>query len=510
MLLEGNPLPGPSLAALFAEAAGSSVRTLGLDVTQARAFAEACPSEEAQDLAPCISVGDLLRTGSPAQHYLKLVCASQLRRGAGVRATGLPGGPAPPREAPGKLLVVAFAASQGEPEWMGVLRRLLAAGQGSVAPLAPPLGPLGDLLRGPGAEAWMAELWAGWKRGAAGPMGQSDDHAQSAPKDAGADAGVAMGMDMDILIVVDHRMQWYAEDPALPRVLAEVVAQHERSLFVGASMGGFGALLHGGRLADAVLAFGPQVRLDQAILRPPAADLGGLESMAARVCDSVRVARARGAVCEVHCAADEHFWHGINLPLQDDGLTVHPLMPRKPFAKLLDAAGLLEPILLDALVRVLRLPPARRTVAPDREPGGIPNGFAALPREDQQGPARVLVAEWLSQGGARRRWSSREELLRLLFGPGAPTMPRPGDWFCGLCGGRSMAARFFCGACGVRAGSAATVADAAAARVPGRGDYPLPGDWGCGACGNAHNAQAAACSRSPGATKKSARLTRQV
>ena len=52
-------------------------------------------------------------------------------------------------------------------------------------------------------------------------------------------------------------------------------------------MGGFGSLLHAGRLAekglfgkhDAVLAFGPQAVMTTATLRPPASSLEELESL---------------------------------------------------------------------------------------------------------------------------------------------------------------------------------------------------------------------------------------
>merc|ERR1711933_488377 len=75
--------------------------------------------------------------------------------------------------------------------------------------------------------------------------------------------------DFDVLCVVDHRMSWYAGDAdGFASALSNVTKTYKHVLFVGASMGGFGAMLHGGRLADAVLAFGPQGLISDAALRP--------------------------------------------------------------------------------------------------------------------------------------------------------------------------------------------------------------------------------------------------
>ncbi|CAK0855248.1 unnamed protein product [Prorocentrum cordatum] len=168
-------------------------------------------------------------------------------------------------------------------------------------------------------------------------------------------------------------------------------------------MGGFGALLHGGELADAVLAFGPQSRLDQAILRPAAATPGRLDELTCAVQDAVRLGRRRGARLEVHCAADEHFWHGLNLPLEDGALTVHPICPRKPFGRLLDSGGVLAPIVADEL----------------------------------------LLALWGAGGLAARLRTPRAEVLGFFFGGEAAEVPRPGDWFCPRCSRRNMGTRFF-------------------------------------------------------------------
>lgn len=246
-------------------------------------------------------------------------------------------------------------------------------------------------------------------------------------------------------------------------------------------MGGYGSIIHGSKVADATIAFGPQTRLDNAILRPPAEDMESLLALGANVRAAVLAAHARGALVEVHCAADEHMWHGLNLPLSDGALTVHPLMPRKPFAKLLDKAKILLPILADVIGRVIARPPTPRHPC-NAEGKSVANVSP-----------QVLVAQW-ANGRVNRYTSSREELLNLFFGEKAPDMmPRPGDWFCPACSRRNMTARFFCRFCGIQ--DAASVLEDVA-KVPGARDYPCVGDWGCGSCGTANVAYDHSCSNS--------------
>jgi len=486
VLLEGNPISGASLASLVRAAEWTYARTVALDISQAREYMKwKCKDEPAdaamKDLPPCISVGDLIDTGSPCKYYLKLVRGSQLRREPGVQAAGLPGGPPPPTEKPARLLLAAFAASQGEPEWMGALRRLFTAPPATALP--PPVGEVADVVDGREGDAQLAALWAAF----------------GTPPTAEA-MELPSAEDVDLLSVIDHRMRWYAEDaPALHRVLEALVAQHERSVFVGASMGGFGSLLHGGRLADAVLALGPQSQLDQAILRPPAADGAELRELSRRVAESVLEGRRRGAAMEVHCAADEHFWHGLNLPLAEGALTVHPLMPRKPFARLLDSVSLLGPILADVVHRAVQRPAAARGEALQEEPAeGLEQAVRRPAREAL--PQHMFLARWGRGGALLRHHTTRGELLQLFFRPGAPPLPRPGDWFCPRCRRRNMSKQFFCRACGVGV-EGAHVAATDVIQVPGAREFPLPGDWGCGACGTAMASYEKACSKCGGGKK---------
>merc|ERR1712232_976353 len=111
------------------------------------------------------------------------------------------------------------------------------------------------------------------------------------------------------------------------------------------------------------------------------------------------------------------------------------------------------------------------------------------------------VAAW---GDKRclRYWTSRAELLDFFFGPGAPMLPRPADWFCGTCLSRNAKAVFFCTACknktrrhsyeGLR--GVATVVDPDSIRVADHG-YPREGDWGCGLCGTAMFGRDRRCSQ---------------
>jgi len=294
--------------------------------------------------------------------------------------------------------------------------------------------------------------------------------------------------DFDVLSLVDHRMRWYAGDEeALSETLASVASRYEHKLFIGASMGGFGAILHAGRLAregafgstDAVVALGPQCMLSTANLRPPASDVHALDELTARMKESARVAGERGAIVEIHCAADEHFGHALAVPLRDLALTVHALMPRGPFAKLLDRSGMLTPILSDALARILS---KHRDLTP-------------LPRADADPhEARATVARWTSVGGQLERYSTdRVALLRLLFGPKA-AIPRPGDWFCWQCGVRNMSTKFWCYRCG-DGPTGATMVDVGNTRVPNGLTFPWAGDWGCGKCGMALNGYDKACTR---------------
>eukprot|EP00434_Breviolum_minutum_P001394 symbB.v1.2.001224.t1/scaffold66.1/size357995/27 len=295
LLLESNPLTPTAVASLISDLSRSHIKTLGLDTRQVSEAVEALPNWE--PLPSAVSVGTVLPM-SGGQISLKLTRASQLRRD-GIRAVAEPAGPSDPASHPAALLIVAFGASQGEPEWLGFLRRLLelkqvkACGQGA--------GSLDELLKDAlTADLRMSRLWSNCPMDASYPP--KVDTTPSMPLE-----------DFDVLTVVDHRMRWYNEDrPALAKALRDLRPKYSKMLFVGASMGGFGALLHGGSLADAVVAFNPQATLTEALLRPPAETPKDLEDLSQAVIDSVKTALERKAQITVHCAADEHLSHACS------------------------------------------------------------------------------------------------------------------------------------------------------------------------------------------------------
>lgn len=455
VLLEGNPLEASCVERLLSSMQKSTATTVGLDISQVAAVTTALP--------PAVAVGRLLHVDGEGQYTLKLIRASQIRREPGVLAAGQPGCPPTPDDAPAKLLIVALAASQGEPEWMGLLRRLFE--QKTVQRFPSPPTSLTEALKAvdnSDPEASMAELWMGCRRQP--PMDLQEP--------------LPLG-DFDVLSGIDHRMRWYSEDaPALSSALQKVCAPYQRVLFVGASMGGFGSLRHGGRLADAVLAFSPQASLSGAALRPPAESVEALNSLAEQLFESINLASSRGALVNLHCAADDHLLHAMTMPSALE-LTVHPLLPRKPFARLLDRAGLLLCIVADTVARLLQAPPR----LPDDPRGGL---------EVNNGTTKVAC--WRAAGSLLRFSADVVDLAGLFFGPGAPPMPRPGDWFCQRCTKRNMSSSFFCYNCGIEEEGTA-VCSAGAAVIPGGHNYPRVGDWGCGACGQAQCSYQDTCSR---------------
>lgn len=480
-LLEGNPLSFEALSALVQDVGNSPMQTLALDDDQAFTLLTAGNGDAEPRmplyLPPCISVGSLLHVEGSAccsGMYMKLARCSHLKRSADVAVEGGPDGKTSFSMKPASTLVVAFAASQGEPEWLGVLRTLAGPGNATQALQAcpPPTHSVLDFL-GVDAQAHgdarFAPLW------------------RHLPFTEVREVPTNLAIpDFDVLCVCDARMRWYAEDaPAVERTLKKVCMRYDHVMFVGASMGGFGAMLHGAELADIVLTFGPQSLLGQATLRPPADKPQAHLDLSARLQTAVRRARERGCLVEVHCAADTHLEHGLALPLEDLALTVHPILPRAPFARIMDKSGVLWPILANALARLVT--DASLVVDPID---------AAYPEPGL--PPRVCIARW-GQDQVWRYWASRDDLLDLFWGTGAPPLPRPEDWFCTRCCSRNMKSNFFCRSCGRSCHTeeewvlVPTVADEGTIRVANRGIYPNVGDWGCGKCGTANQSRDHRC-----------------
>ncbi|CAK9026249.1 Probable serine/threonine-protein kinase MARK-A, partial [Durusdinium trenchii] len=276
LLLESNPLRPVAVQSLVSDLSRSYIKTLGLDSNQV-----AVP-ELPDPLPAAVSVGTVIPISGQSQLSLKLTKASRLRRSTDRAESDHP-----------ELLIVAFAASQGEPEWLGFLRRLYEVGEVKPCCHRSSL----DFAEEADFDARMARLWTHCTQEAS---------TEAPPEETPA---LPLG-DFDVLTVVDHRMRWYAEDRgALQQVLKTLRPKYQKMMCVGASMGGFGALLHGGLVADAVVAFNPQATLTEALLRPPAETPQELEDLSNAVMESVRVALARKAQMIVHCAADEHLMH---------------------------------------------------------------------------------------------------------------------------------------------------------------------------------------------------------
>merc|ERR1712032_742813 len=132
--------------------------------------------------------------------------------------------------------------------------------------------------------------------------------------------------------------------------------------------------------------------------------------------------------------------------------------------------GLLAPILSDAVYHLLQ-------ASSDARPAKKSEGSSPSPVVPSGAPTdgnRVILARWGLGGKLLRHTTSRQELLSLLFGRGAPYMPRPGDWFCALCRKRNMSSQFFCSFCGIVDG--ACILDKGVCKIPGGRDYPRCGD----------------------------------
>merc|ERR1712100_865046 len=91
---------------------------------------------------------------------MKLIRASQIKRVKSVRGEGEPRAAPGPAQAPAKLLVDCWSASQGEPEWMGLMSRL-ATGE-DLYKQTPVAGPVTDILQGRAlGSSCNALLWSG-------------------------------------------------------------------------------------------------------------------------------------------------------------------------------------------------------------------------------------------------------------------------------------------------------------------------------------------------------------
>eukprot|EP00438_Fugacium_kawagutii_P018018 Skav216287 [mRNA] locus=scaffold494:6093:10767:- [translate_table: standard] len=239
------------------------------------------------------------------QISLKLTRASQLRRPAvianrrdGIRSVAEPMGPPDPLSQPAALLIVAFTASQetslhtGEPEWLGFLRRLLELGEVQLRD-GENRSREASIVKDVETSLHIARLWSNCPREFSSSTLEAEPYATRCNQ---YDC-----MTWQRLTVVDHRMRWYNEDrahlssrrdfsrfecgtcqgPALERALKDLRPKYSKIRLLGSifcfTLLFFEALLHGGSLADGVVAFNPQATLTEALLRPPAESSKDLE-----------------------------------------------------------------------------------------------------------------------------------------------------------------------------------------------------------------------------------------
>ncbi|CAK0901340.1 unnamed protein product [Prorocentrum cordatum] len=348
-LLEDNPLSVEALSTIRmrdvrARESGRPLRLLGLDASQVRRWSSTgammppsldharaasddqpplgcrrqggsgCEQSSPQAaLPPCVQSGWSVMPGSP--WYGKLIPSSQLRRAVGAATLGERAGEEEPTcDAGSRVLMIAFAASQGEPEWAGELGRLHEQRQYEAAlrqyALRPTLSEHVEQMRlmypqlPKTVGGNMASLWAGHKNlpmelctdGQPPPL---DNHDNESNRE-----------DFDVLLLVDPHRSWYTEEPAssanvsrssFREHLERITAPYRRVCALGASMGGFASLSHAD-LFDAVLAFGPQIELELAHHRP-GFEVQDLAAMSGRMRRAVR--NRRGTV-EAHTSMDNH------------------------------------------------------------------------------------------------------------------------------------------------------------------------------------------------------------
>lgn len=390
-----------------------------------------------------------------------------------------------PRHRP-RMLVVAFSASHASgPEWLGVLSQMAGKSHGDWARWALP-----DAVPEPAFEV-VDGFWQLWK------------NCQTREWMA---ADCFNGLDVaefDVLSTVDAGLHWYADEraPAFERRLARITRRYERCLFLGSSMGGFGALLYS-YLADAVYVFSPQVSVADARLRPGADGAEEWEELTARVCRTVEEAQTTGKRTKVvvHCTMDEYFFHALQLPLPPEGLVLHPVTPGRPFSRVLRDTGLLSPIVARAiwdLQCAATEPPPKQQVAPTLAATAVtaspPCATAAVAGGTppvlrcglNEGPAAgdrwLRLACWM-KNRLQMRWATLRDVLRLCEGHPGGAMPACGDWFCGD-GHHNSRCEARCTTC-FSQGRAPPfwVSDESSATIPGATQNKW-NDWGCGRCG---------------------------
>jgi len=434
------------------------MRLVGVDASQVHMCrAEALQAaDELPELPPCVVSGWMLPWG---RLYGKLAPASQLRRQSGLQVLCSNGGPV----YGGDVLVVAFSASQGEPEWFGILGQLLAhkapsrIRRGHIQSFSDLHAQLYGTPPGEaGEEAASRAVAAMWLQ-----LGKVEEDKAEADLDAIStvdDAGPFLD-DFDVLSLCDTNAQWYVDTDLRPlgvgSRLAELFRYYRRVMLIGTSMGGFGALSHA-HLAHTVAVFGPQTDLCTSHLRP---GFGPEELRAATTAmrDSVQRALLAGARIEYHVAMEDHLVYARSLPLPQGSLIVHALYAR--IARVLERAGILAPLLVDLVAELQRdrapsprvLPAsvafavARNAVQAAVDAAGVEEPLEPCAWDWTSDAEQVLLGKWdqETEGGLSFVRASGRQLLLLC-----QEAPKFGDWFCTHCWSHNDEQASRCNCCG--------------------------------------------------------------
>lgn len=448
LLIEANPISAESLDDLFSSETARRLRVFGVDEDQVRRWRTLAEPASTPKLPRNCAVGRMLPWG---RLYAKLMPGAQL---AGSKAAVAE--PAGAGSSGSDVLIVAFSASQGEPEWMGILGQI---GQKDAPTIEESRRRIDrghcqgfhELYQAVHGEAWeakgsspsrvMASFWHEYCSAEVPP-----------PPDHEHDAGTRL-RDFDVLCLCDSNAQWYYDREGEPsgasverleveRKLRSLVAGYRRVMFLGVSMGGFAALEYA-HLADTVAVFGPQIDLTLSHLRP-GMDAESLAGASRLLRDNLHRALARGTRIEYHVAMEDHLLYARRLRLPPGCLIVHPVHGR--IARVLDRTGALKPLLIDLIAELQVDEEVRPITASQQLAAALSQDAyaAAVGWEWQDDDERsVTIAKWKIDGGFSLVAASPFELGLLMT-----DCPAVGAWYCTSCSQRNEENLLVCGGCG--------------------------------------------------------------
>jgi hypothetical protein len=310
-------------------------------------------------------------------------------------------------------LVVAFAASQGEPEWAGQLTSVPGYCRKKVH-RRPDLTWRQFLQRLPSEKDLVhayVELW----------IRQYGSWCDTSDRVTEEDTQID---DFDVVLAVDTSRNWYHKDgKALGEELRDLSDQYAKVVFLGVSMGGNAALRYA-YLADLVLVFAAQMDLSISELRP-GFDSSTIDKLNADLRASVFQAEANGCKIMVHIGLDNYLVESKRLPIADGrDIHVHPLACGR-LANALHYADILRPILQEAILIAQSRPRALRQ-APRTDPGRLAE---ATFRWDALSLVRWEEAQCVIGSISPADLYHLASVLLARMG----YIPTLGDWFCDLC-----------------------------------------------------------------------------